>query len=113
MIRELKTAPQTGQKVQDRVHAYTLDGEAIHGVRWSGTNFYSLKEIIGYSNEGMINGRIHVFGRPIEVGDFVYTNVPPDQWIPNPTRGPWGGNLQENDVYIIVNGDYAIVFEEP
>ena len=111
-MRQLRTNIITPGKVEDRVNPYTLDGKTIHGVRWSGQNFYSLKEIIGLQNEGMINGNIYAFGRPLNVGDFVYTNVVVDDFIPTTSRGLFNGNLQENDVFIISNGEYEIIRED-
>lgn len=110
-MRDLYTSISTTGKVEDTVNPYTLNGDEIHGVRWSGTNFYSVKQIIGYNTEGILNGKLHVFGRPINVGDFVYTNVSIDRITYGPSRGSFGGNLQETEVFIIDNGNYRIIQE--
>lgn len=112
-MRDLYTSYSGVGKPEDILNAYTLNGEEIHGVRWSGTNFYSVKQVIGYNTEGMIHGKLHVFGRPINVGDFVYTNVSVDRIsYGGPLRGVIGGDLQETEVFVIEDGDYRIVPEE-
>ncbi|MNK60487.1 hypothetical protein D3C87_796210 [compost metagenome] len=112
VIRDLYTSVKSVGKVEDAVNTYRLNNEEIHGVRWSGLNFYSVKQIIGYNSEGIQNGKLHVFGRPINVGDFVYTNVGVDRISYGPIHGLFGGNLEETEVFIINDGDYRILPEE-
>lgn len=109
-MRELKIKT-TEPNPEDTVQIYLLDGKQVHGVRWSGQNLQHVKVIIGYTNEGLRNGKLWAFGQSVEVGDFLYTTASADIIGFQAWRRDEPVLLDANQVFIIRDGQYVILKE--
>jgi len=101
-----------GTKVLDGLNEYDVNGVRVYGVAWNTRNYYSVREIVGPSMEGLKEGKLYVHGREIKLNDFIYTDLPKSNFeytgYANPNRIP----VPEDKLFVIPEGGYELGFVE-
>jgi len=89
------TSSSFGQQGHSLAEYNYMDGKVV-GVIWTGSNFYSVKQILGNGDEedfplGIYDGKLTFRYKGetdfIEIGDFIYTYARIEDFAYNPQEG--------------------------
>jgi hypothetical protein len=107
----LKLTRTVGSGKIATLEEYLIDDSIrIYGVEWTGQNFYSILALVGKENTpGMEKGFLNIYGRALQVGDFVYTTVPKSQFDYVPARGSHYNALPPEEVFVIEQGTWQFI----
>lgn len=90
----------------DGLEEFDLNGQIVLGTIWTGTNLFAIIQLVGQRNTpGLEKGVLNIYGRPVNVGDFVYTTVDKEQFDYYPHSATFQG-LPPELVFVIEQGEW-------